>query len=53
MYSLKYYLRFVEDYHEFITTYTLELVADAKRSTEVKDFHVANWLEILKEHQVI
>lgn len=48
--SLKYYLRFVEDYHEFLKTYTDELIVDAKNSTEVKDFHIEEWQRILEEH---
>jgi DNA (cytosine-5)-methyltransferase 1 len=48
--SLKYYLRFVEDYHEFLRTYTDELIIDAKNSTEVKDFHIEEWQRILEEH---
>lgn len=48
--SLKYYLRFVEDYHEFLKTYTNELIVDAKNSTEVKDFHIEEWQRILQEH---
>ncbi|MBF0228311.1 MAG: DNA methyltransferase [Desulfamplus sp.] len=50
IYSLKYYLRFIEDYHEFLKTYTDELIADAKKSTEVKEFHLKNWQKILKKH---
>ena len=46
--SLKYYLRFIEDYHQFPKTYTETLVADAQNSTEVKEFHVKAWQEILK-----
>lgn len=49
IYSLKYYLRFVEDYHEFLKTYTNELIIDAKNSTEVKDFHIEKWQKIIEE----
>jgi len=48
--SLKYYLRFVEDYHKFLKTYTDELIVDAKNSTEVKDFHIEEWQQILQKH---
>ncbi|HCQ22844.1 MAG: DNA methyltransferase [Aphanizomenon flos-aquae LD13] len=47
--TLKYYLRFIEDYHEFIKTYTEELVKDARNSTEVKDFHIQAWEKILQQ----
>jgi DNA (cytosine-5)-methyltransferase 1 len=43
IYSLKYYLRFVEDYHEFLKTYTEELITDAKNSTEVTISHIKIW----------
>ncbi|MEA5620173.1 DNA methyltransferase [Cronbergia sp. UHCC 0137] len=49
LHTLKYYLRFVEDYHEFINTYTEELIIDAKNSTEVKDSHIKAWQMILQE----
>jgi len=49
--TLKYYLRFIEDYHEFIKTYTEELVKDAKNSTEVKDAHIQTWQIILQEYK--
>lgn len=51
-YSLKYYLRFIDDYEEFIQTYTKNLIADAKNSTEVKEFHLTEWQNILKEHNL-
>ena len=49
--TLKYYLRFIEYYHEFIKTYTEELVKDARNSTEVKDFHIQAWEKILQQCQ--
>ncbi len=52
IHSLKYYLRFVEDYQEFIKTYTEELIRDAKNSTEVKNYHIEVWQAILKEYQL-
>ncbi len=48
--TLKYYLRFIEDYHEFIHTYTEELVRDARSSTEVKDSHIQAWQKILQQY---
>jgi DNA (cytosine-5)-methyltransferase 1 len=48
--TLKYYLRFIEDYHEFINTYTEELVIDARNSTEIKDSHIQAWKMILQEY---
>jgi DNA (cytosine-5)-methyltransferase 1 len=51
-YSLKYYLRFIDDCKKFIKTYTKNLVNDAKNSTEVQEFHIATWRDILKEHQL-
>jgi DNA (cytosine-5)-methyltransferase 1 len=48
--TLKYYLRFIEDYHEFIKTYTEEIVKDAKNSTEAKDAHIQAWQIILQKY---
>jgi len=48
--TLKYYLCFIEDYHEFINTYTNKLVIDARSSTEVKDSHIQAWRIILQQY---
>jgi DNA (cytosine-5)-methyltransferase 1 len=50
--TLKYYLRFIDDYTLFIETYTKNLIEDAKKSTEVKDFHIIEWAEILHTYQL-
>lgn len=47
--TLKYYLRFIDDYEEFIKIYTKNLIEDAEKSTEIKDFHLEQWADILKE----
>lgn len=52
IHSLKYYLRFIGDYQEFIKAYTEELIRDAKNSTEVKNYHIEIWQTILKEYQL-
>lgn len=52
IHSLKYYLRFIENYQDFIKTYTEELIRDAKNSTEVKNYHIEIWQTILKEYQL-
>jgi DNA (cytosine-5)-methyltransferase 1 len=49
--TLKYYLRFIDDYHVFLKTYTAALVEDAQNSTEVKAFHISAWQDILKAYQ--
>jgi len=51
-YSLKYYLRFIQDYKQFIRAYTENLIADARNSTEIKEFHITAWQDILKEHHL-
>lgn len=48
--TLKYYLRFFDDYNLFIKHYTKNLIEDAKHSTEIKSFHIENWIDILKEY---
>lgn len=51
-FSLKYYLRFINDYKEFIINYTQNLIMDSKNSTEIKEFHIKKWQDILKEHKI-
>jgi DNA (cytosine-5)-methyltransferase 1 len=51
-YSLKYYLRFIDGYKNFLKSYTENLVEDAKSSTEVKEYHIRLWNEILKKHNL-
>jgi len=48
--TLKYYLRFIDNYQEFIDVYTQNLIKDAKSSTEIKNFHLEKWKEILKKY---
>jgi len=50
--SLKYYLRFIDDYKEFIKTYTQNLIEDSKNSTEIKETHITAWKRILEEHKI-
>jgi hypothetical protein len=50
--SMKYYLRFVSDYKQFIHVYTKNLIIDADNSAEVRDFHISEWKNILKEHSI-
>jgi DNA (cytosine-5)-methyltransferase 1 len=49
--SLKYYLRFIDDYKEFIKTYTQNLIEDSQKSTEIKESHILKWKRILEEHK--
>ncbi|GHU26945.1 hypothetical protein FACS1894172_04420 [Spirochaetia bacterium] len=50
--SLKYYLRFIGDYKQFLQKYTENLIADAENSTEVQEMHIAVWEQILQEHSL-
>jgi DNA (cytosine-5)-methyltransferase 1 len=50
--TLKYYLRFIDNYQEFIDVYTQNLIKDAKNSTEIKSFHLEKWTEILKKYEL-
>ncbi len=47
--SIKYYLRFIDDYKIFLDTYTKNLINDAKSSTEIKNHHMENWKELLNK----
>lgn len=51
--TLKYYLRFIDDYKQFVKAYTDNLIKDSKNSTEVKSFHIEKWIEILKEYGLL
>jgi len=51
-YSLKYYLRFVEDCKDFIKSYTRNLVKDAQNSAEVQELHITGWRKILEKHKL-
>ncbi|MDR2654445.1 MAG: hypothetical protein LBB39_04010 [Mycoplasmataceae bacterium] len=44
--TLKYYLRFIDNYDDFLKCYTKNLIKDAKVSTEIKDFHIQEWNKI-------
>lgn len=50
--SMKYYLRFVADYKQFIHIYTKNLIVDADNSAEIRDFHITEWKNIIKEYSV-
>ena len=50
--TMKYYLRFVSDYRYFIHIYTKNLVLDARNSTEVQEFHITEWKNIVQEHSI-
>lgn len=50
--TLKYYLRFIDNYDDFMKCYTKNLVRDAETSTEIKDFHVQKWNEIRTNVQI-
>ena len=50
--TLKYYLRFIDDYNLFIKIYTKNLINDAKNSTEVKTFHIQRWNKILENYKI-
>jgi DNA (cytosine-5)-methyltransferase 1 len=44
--TLKYYLRFIDNYDDFLKCYTTNIINDAKVSTEIKDFHIEEWNKI-------
>jgi len=50
--SMKYYLRFISSYKQFINTYTKNLIIDASNSAEIQDIHIEEWEHILKEHSI-
>ena len=48
--TLKYYLRFIDDYKQFIKIYTDNLVQDSKKSTEIKTIHIKEWTNIMENN---
>lgn len=48
--TLKYYLRFIDDYNHFLNTYTDNLIKDARNSTDIKDLHIENWNKIISKN---
>jgi len=50
--SIKYYLRFITDYKLFIQTYTKNLIVDSQNSTEIQEFHVEKWKNILENYSI-
>jgi len=48
--TLKYYLRFIDDYNLFLNIYTKNLINDARHSTEIKSFHIEKWIEIKNKY---
>ena len=48
--TLKYYLRFIDNYNLFLNIYTKNLINDARRSTEIKSFHIEKWIEIKNKY---
>lgn len=48
--SLKYYLRFIDDYNKFISIYTDNLIAEANHSADVKSEHIEEWKSIINRN---
>ncbi|MEM3829677.1 MAG: hypothetical protein QXP36_10750 [Conexivisphaerales archaeon] len=47
LYSLKYYLRLLDDPNKFIENYTKNLEIEFSKTTEIKKEHVKKWEELL------
>jgi DNA (cytosine-5)-methyltransferase 1 len=50
--SLKYYLRLIPDLQEFLEKYTENLSDEFRQSTDVKEFHIKGWQEIIQKYNV-
>lgn len=50
--SLKYYLRFVDNYFKFLNNYSNNLIVEAKSSTEVNIDHIKKWKELLIKYNI-
>ncbi|MCS7074634.1 MAG: DNA methyltransferase, partial [Bacteroidia bacterium] len=49
--TLTYTLRFLDNYNDFITTYTKNLIIDAKNSPDIRLTYLVHWKAILQKHQ--
>jgi DNA (cytosine-5)-methyltransferase 1 len=49
--TIKYYLRFIENHKAYLDAYTNALIEDAKNSTEVKEYHISAWKDILDNQE--
>jgi DNA (cytosine-5)-methyltransferase 1 len=52
IHSMKYYLRLFDSYENFIHTYTFNLIKDFENSTEIEQFHIDKWKEIISRFQI-
>ena len=50
--TLKYYLRFIDNYNLFLNIYTKNLINDTRQSTEIKSFHIEKWIEIKNKYSL-
>lgn len=48
VYSIKYYLRLIDNTREFIEHYTQNLIHDYERGTDLKKVHIDKWLDLLE-----
>ncbi len=48
--SLKYYLRVVPDLKDFLDSYTRNLKDEFKKTTDIKEFHVIEWMKIRRKY---
>lgn len=49
--TLKYYLRFIDNYQEFINIYTRTLIQDAQNSAEITLAHIESWKKVLEKYK--
>lgn len=51
--TLKYYLRLVDNYADFIAAYSKNLVLDAQNSTEITPEHLEAWSRIISKYEEV
>ncbi len=50
--SLKYYLRVVPDLKDFLDSYTRNLRGEFKKTTDIKEIHIIEWMKIRRKYDV-
>ena len=48
--SLKYYLRFIPDLKDFLNRYTENLKEEFRKTADIKEFHIKEWVEIKRKY---
>lgn len=51
--SIKYYLRLIDNTHDFLRLYTRNMQEDYEKGTDIKKVHMDKWLDLLDKQKLI